>query len=83
MALETHVTNVSCNVESARFVPERPITDLRHTHPAAFAAVLRALRSLARSCAPALAPAQNRFELVGVDVLLEEEEGSLKAHLIE
>jgi len=83
MSLETHVTNVSCNVESARFVPERPITDVRHTYPAAFAAVLRALRSLARSCAPALAPAQNRFELVGVDVLLEEEEGSLKAHLIE
>ena len=83
MAPEQHVTNVSCNVDSSNFVPERPVPDLRNTHPEAFEAVLRALRSLSRACAPALAPSSNRFELVGVDVLLEERDHELKAHLIE
>ena len=71
MAPEQHVTNVSCNVESTHFVPERPIPDLRQSHPEAFEAVVTALRSLSRACAPALAPSSNRFELVGVGVLEE------------
>ena len=65
MAPEQHVTNVSCNVDSSNFVPERPVQDLRQSHPEAFEAVVTALRSLSRACAPALAPSSNRFELVG------------------
>ena len=75
MAPEQHVTNVSCNVDSSHFVPERPVQDLRQSHPEAFEAVVTALRSLSRACAPALAPSSNRFELVGVDVLLEDLQG--------
>ena len=86
---ETHilqVTNVSINAGAADFVPERPVIDLEAEHPRHFAAVRRALRSLATAAAPALAPCRanrNRFELVGVDFLCDDGGEEVEAWLVE
>ncbi|KAH8053167.1 hypothetical protein JL722_9834 [Aureococcus anophagefferens] len=91
LAGTAHVTNVSVNKDAdeaagGAFVPERPILDLAAAHPAQFAAMKRVLRSLSRACAPGLAPAaagRNRFELVGVDFLCDDDAADPHAWLVE
>ncbi|KAH8074732.1 hypothetical protein JL721_2305 [Aureococcus anophagefferens] len=89
LAGTAHVTNVSVNKDAdeaagGAFVPERPILDLAAAHPAQFAAMKRVLRSLsARRPASRRPRGRNRFELVGVDFLCDDDAADPHAWLVE